>query len=215
MKILIKTGLVIIILAGLILTGCEQVFTYSPLSGLQRDPSTLSDDQKRQYARDALDSGDDSAVQEAYELLKDSTDPEDQSLAVDLAIESSGVTDVILTLVSQSGTSEPEQIIETINESLDDLNLDILTESADILQNLGNNEEGEPTVEQYVLTGLGLALDAAQEAGGIENLDGTSEQEQQAQELLEDANELYQAGGDTGGLEDLGIDLSEGLDGFF
>ncbi|MFP4382786.1 MAG: hypothetical protein ACLFST_09975 [Spirochaetia bacterium] len=198
-----------------VLSGCEQVFTFSPLSGLKRDPANLSDDQKREYAKDALESSDDEAAKEAFELLKDSEDPEDQSLAVDLAIEASGVTDAILTLLTETDSSDPDALLETVNASLEDLDLDILSESADILTALGDAEGGEPTVEQYVLTGAGLVLLAAQDAGGVENLTGDSAQEQQAEELLTDAQELYEAGGDTGGLESLGIDLSEGIDGLF
>ena len=44
---------------------CQDIFTYSPFSGAQRDPSTMTDAQKINYANDALSSGDDEAIEKA------------------------------------------------------------------------------------------------------------------------------------------------------
>ena len=78
----------------IVLIGCQAVFTFSPVSFLQRDPSKLSLDQKKTYAEDALASGDSDAMLAAYNAIKDdatgSTDGELNLLAAKLAMELSG-----------------------------------------------------------------------------------------------------------------------------
>jgi len=81
-------------------SGCEVVFTTSLLSFLQRDPAGLSPEQQVAWAEQALASGDQEAMAEAYELVKD--DPANALLAARLALELSGVpgvmNDVLLNL---------------------------------------------------------------------------------------------------------------------
>jgi hypothetical protein len=80
-------------------TGCEAIFTTSPLSFLQRDPSKLPDEQKIAWAEAAWASGDEEAMAEAYAAIADlaagSTDPELTHLAANLALELSGVTEIV------------------------------------------------------------------------------------------------------------------------
>ncbi len=84
----------------LLLVSCQQVFTYSPLSWAQRDPSTLSEAQKIVYAEEALASGDIAAVKAAYEALKASTDPDTQVLVSQLAMSASGINEAIADALS-------------------------------------------------------------------------------------------------------------------
>jgi len=77
------------------LLGCQAVFTFSPLSILQRDPSALTPAQQMKYAEDALASGDADAILSAYNALQadaaGSTDAGLNLLAAHLAMELSGV----------------------------------------------------------------------------------------------------------------------------
>ena len=83
-----------------ILFSCQQIFTYSPVSWAQRDPSKLPLEQKIAYAEEALASGDPTAVEAAYNALKDSTDPDTLALVSQLAVSASGLDDAIAEVVS-------------------------------------------------------------------------------------------------------------------
>ena len=83
-----------------ILFSCQQIFTYSPVSWAQRDPSKLPPEQKIAYAEEALASGDSAAVEAAYNALKDSTDPDTQALVSQLAVSASGLDDAIAEALS-------------------------------------------------------------------------------------------------------------------
>ena len=52
------------------LVGCQAVFTFSPMGFLQRDPSRLPLAQKMTYAENALASGDDQTMLDAYNAIK-------------------------------------------------------------------------------------------------------------------------------------------------
>jgi hypothetical protein len=84
-------ALVVLMLLG----GCQALFTYTPLKGLQRDPASLSAEQKLVYAQDALASGDKSAMQAAYNAIKADTGNDASHLAAELGIELSGVPGLI------------------------------------------------------------------------------------------------------------------------
>jgi hypothetical protein len=84
-------ALVVLMLVG----GCQALFTYTPLKGLQRDPASLSPEQKLVYAQDALASGDKSAMQAAYNAIKADTGNDARHLTAELGIELSGVPGLI------------------------------------------------------------------------------------------------------------------------
>jgi hypothetical protein len=98
---LIPVGLVVVALV-LLLAGCEAIFTASLLSFLQRDPSKLSPEQQVTWAEQALASGDPEAMAEAYELVKN--DPDNTLLAARLALELSGVGDVLSAMLQDLDT---------------------------------------------------------------------------------------------------------------
>jgi hypothetical protein len=60
-----------------ILSGCQDIFTFSPLDILQRDPSTLSKEQQLLYARQALSSGNRSAMEDALDVVTNDLIPDD------------------------------------------------------------------------------------------------------------------------------------------
>ena len=83
---------VIVLATGLLLLGgCEAIFTYSPFSGLQRDPSALSPEQRLTYAEDALASGDLAAMQKALDAIKNDTSTDAVYTSAKLEVELSGL----------------------------------------------------------------------------------------------------------------------------
>ncbi|HYW83278.1 MAG TPA: hypothetical protein VFB30_08480 [Spirochaetia bacterium] len=93
-----------ILLVLVILTGCQDIFTYTPLKGLQRDPSTLSAQQRLVYAQDALASGDKNAMLAAYNAIKNDTSPDAVHLTAELGIELSGVPALINDAITNEST---------------------------------------------------------------------------------------------------------------
>ncbi|MDZ7794027.1 MAG: hypothetical protein U5P10_10165 [Spirochaetia bacterium] len=83
-------GTLLIVILPILLISCEQMFTYSIFEWAQRDPSNLSEAQQISYAKSILGSGDKDAMADAYEAIKDNTDPEVQLLASKLAVGASG-----------------------------------------------------------------------------------------------------------------------------
>lgn len=94
----------LILLVLVILTGCQDIFTYTPLKGLQRDPSTLSAQQRLVYAQDALASGDKNAMLAAYNAIKNDTSPDAVHLTAELGIELSGVPALINDAITNEST---------------------------------------------------------------------------------------------------------------
>lgn len=84
-----------VLLVLMILVGCQAIFTYTPLKGFQRDPSSLSPEQRLVYAQDALASGDKTAMRAAYDAIKADSGNDASHLAAELGIELSGVPGLI------------------------------------------------------------------------------------------------------------------------
>jgi hypothetical protein len=105
-------------------SGCEALFTTSPLAFLQRDPSNLPDDQKIAWAEAAWASGDEEAMAEAYAAIADladgSGDPDLTYLAANLALELSGVPGIVDSILA-----------DVDNLVVDDALLDSVTSSVD------------------------------------------------------------------------------------
>ena len=200
-----KLSIGLAILALVVLTGCQAVFTYSPLAAFQRDLTDLTEEQQATYAETALSSGDTEAIAEAYETIaetlasQDEPDPALSVLAAELAFGASGVTDVFTEILA-----DPEALAvggaESLDEVLENLDLDLISEGAEHLVNAAEAEDGEVEITdtQYAIAGAVLIAGAAEEAGGFENLeslepgDAGYEEYQDAQEFLE-----------LGGVEDL------------
>jgi hypothetical protein len=70
------------------------------LKGLQRDPSTLSSEQRLVYAQDALASGDKAAMLAAYNAIKTDTGNDAIHLTAELGIELSGIPGLINTAIT-------------------------------------------------------------------------------------------------------------------
>ena len=94
--------LVLAVLA--LLGGCQAIFTFSPLSGLQRDPADMSPEQRLTYAHDALASGDKDAMLAAYNAILGDTSADAQYTAAQLGIELSGVPTILLEIANDPST---------------------------------------------------------------------------------------------------------------
>jgi len=167
-----------VVLKGLffiiILASCQQIFTYSPVSWVQRDPADLPDDQKIAYAESVLSSGDTAAIAEAYDVINDLVDanPGDvdlQLLAADLALGGSGIIDTLENIDDITTLDEAE--VEAILTGID---LTLVAASADHVVAAEAIDASAISPEQYLNTGLILLAKAADEAGGFANLDAAN-----------------------------------------
>jgi hypothetical protein len=138
---------ILLVLVLVLIASCQQIFTFSPLSFLQRDPSKLPPEQQIAYAEGALASGDAETMAVAYNLINGSDDPNVALLASDLAIGASGLTDALTTAL---GGGDPE-------EAFDSINTDMLANAPAEFQNALDNG-AEPGSEQYVNAAAALAM---------------------------------------------------------
>ncbi len=166
-----------------IFTGCQNVFTFSPFSGLQRDPSNMSPEQKKQYALDALSSGDAESMGEAYDAIADllADDPDNGELhllAADLAIGASGVGDLMNSIDPESGSPDMDSLLEG-------LDTDMLTGVDDHVAAAENAGE-TPSDSQYINAGAALVADAANDSGSFDDIDWENDTKvQKAKEYAE------------------------------
>lgn len=99
--------LILFILIFFVYTGCEEVFTASPLSGLDRDPSDFDLPRKMEYAREALASGDLTYIKKAYDALdaENSTDGEVCLLTAKCAMELAGMPDLFYAMYDEDNSN--------------------------------------------------------------------------------------------------------------
>ena len=165
-----RRALAIGVLFLLVLSSCEQMFTWSPLAFLRRDPASLSEEQQIRYGRDALASGDRAAMAEAFDLLKDSTDPDVKLLAADLALGASGVDSVVAEVIAGiAGGGDLATIVDDALSSFADADVALILAAAGLIESA--SADAAPSAEQYALAAVGLIVAAAQDAGGAANLD--------------------------------------------
>ena len=196
------------LLAAMAVLACENVFTSSPLTFLQRDPANLSPEQQVQFGEDALSSGDPAAMADAYAALSDTTDPETQLLAADLALGAVEL-DSVLSTAFESASAEGGDIEAAVEEALAEFtadDLELMVEAAALVD--AADEEATPTPEQYVFAAIGLlAVAASEEDGDISAIDGADPNIVQAQAFLDAATAQLEADGNPSdllsGIEDL------------
>lgn len=103
-RIPLALSLVTAVAVVLLFGGCQAIFTYSPLSGLQQSPADMTPSQRLTYAQDALASGDQAAMKSAYDAIKNDTGADAQYTAAQLGIELSGVPTVLREIASDTST---------------------------------------------------------------------------------------------------------------
>ena len=157
--------ILIVLLAGalLLLGGCEALFTYSPFTGLQRNPSSLSPAQRITYAQDALASGDKAAMQAAYDAVKNDPGTTADYTTAELGIELSGLPTLIIDAIADPSAVLPNGDATSVADFLaahPDLQPSLVMDAGARLQAL--DAGGFPiTANDRVLGAIGLALAAS------------------------------------------------------
>lgn len=166
-------GVIFLILLTLVTVSCEQIFTYSPVTFAQRDPADLPDAQKVAYAQNILGSG---ASQEdltaAYEAIADSSDPEVQLLASQVAVAASGINEAAATILESIDTID-DTTLEGILDTIDNDMLSNAIDSMDAAQADSSTKENISS-EDYLITAAAILLseDLDLSETTFDNIDG-------------------------------------------
>jgi hypothetical protein len=162
-----KAASLMALFTGLVLlAGCQQLFTYSPVTFLQTPASRMTPDQQLTFGQDALASGDTARMADAFTVLTTQTSSGDaQLLAGKLGAELSGVPAFILDL---SAGVEPmpvdgSALLAAIQGR--GLTLEYLAQAG---ANVANAEALGTALspEDYILGSIGLAMQAAYDKNG-------------------------------------------------
>jgi hypothetical protein len=180
------------LLCLLAVSGCEALFTTSPLSFLQRDPSKLSDDQKISWAEAAWASGDEEAMADAYAAIADlatgSSDPELTYLAANLALELSGVPGIVDSILADvENIVVDTAFLDTVLSSVDG---GYVSAAATFFQDTMTNGPDALTGTDLIMGTLCLIYDAAVAGGDTSIGDLTSADVAPAQTFITDADPL-------------------------
>lgn len=147
-------------------SSCEALFSTNLLSGAQRDPSSLSQEQKVTYAQDALASGDEASMKKAYDALSGTTDNSLKPLVAELALGAAGVTGAMTSAMSDfiSGNtpSDFESAIGGVLAQFSSVDLGLIS-SASALISQSEAAGTVPTADQYFVIGVGLLVSAAKQ----------------------------------------------------
>jgi hypothetical protein len=150
------------------LAGCQAVFTYTPLTFLQRPPSSLPPAQQLEYAQNALASGDKSAMAAALLVIQNDPSPAAQYTAAELGIEVSGVPQLLLDVVNGTQNLTSESSIAAYMNGTSGVQPGYLIDAAARVANLAATDPSALQPMDYVYGALGLALDAADTNGTID-----------------------------------------------
>ena len=155
--------------ALLLLSGCDIIFTTSPLAFLQRDPADMSLEQRVYYAEQALASGDEGAMRDAYDAIKAdaaaSSDGDLQLLAGQLALGLSGINDTLDDLINIDFGAPLAANQAYINQMVAALNATYVGEAAGFYQDADANA-GDLGGADYILGALAILADATVAGGG-------------------------------------------------
>jgi len=179
----------ILILLPFLLMACEKVFTTTPLEFLQRSPENMTAEQRMTYAEDALASGDTQAMIDAYNALLSDTSDAAVYLAAQLAIEISGISDLLLGVVAGTTTLPESGDSATITDWIDSNGgADTITYLIAAGDKLASVDSTELSTMDYVYGSLGLALEAAQQDdGSVDFANVDVEKMSDAQDFVEEA----------------------------
>jgi len=151
----------LVLLLLLILAGCQAIFTYSPLSFLQRDPANLPLDQKIAWAENALASGDPEAMATAYDAIKDESGVD--YLAANLALELSGVPQLLFEVMEGDVAIDNQIDLENFLQQLDS---SYLSAAGDHYNDTLSNDPDSLTGTDYILGAASLLFKATELNGG-------------------------------------------------
>lgn len=138
-------------------SSCEQMFTYSPLTWAQRDPANLPEAQQVAYAENLLGSGaSKEELAAAYEAIADSSDPEVQYLASQVAFAASGVNEAVEDVLGDFENITTAEI-ETILDGLDDTMLENAVTSMDEAE-ADSSTKTTIASQDYLITAAAILL---------------------------------------------------------
>ncbi|MFW6387652.1 MAG: hypothetical protein ACOC0B_00110 [bacterium] len=180
---------VILLLAGAALVGCEAVFTSNLFENFARNPENMSEEQLVAYGNDAIASGDVEKMEEAFNALREKTegselDADTRDTLVELGL---GSTDVVGFI--GSNLDDPESI--DLSEFSDDKGR-IARETAEIMNDA---EDGAFSADRYAYAAAGVVLAAGEDADGDFDDISTSDDADLAEELVNKSLAAYEAEG--------------------
>ena len=173
------------------LTGCEAVFTYSPVAFLARNSDSIPASQKTDYYENLAASGgltEDNLSDLGQYAQENADNPEINKLAGTAYIEASGIETALSSVIEQMTSGEGVENIqivsvftpaegetvtgETISAAFTDIgvNVDKIKTGSDFLSNAEENG-AELSEMDYVIGGVGLALGAVEDAGSLAEAD--------------------------------------------
>jgi hypothetical protein len=169
MKKILK-GTLLIVLLPILLISCEQMFTHSLFEWAQRDPSNLSEAQQVSYAQSVLGSGDKDAMTDAYEAIKDNSDPEVQLLAAKLAVGASGLNEAVESAIADLDAIEDGS--KSIEDYLNTIDAVMLTNVADRMSEALDDPSTKESVtsEDYVTVAAAIVISKVSD-GTVNDLD--------------------------------------------
>ncbi len=158
------------------LFGCEQFFTTNLLSGLRRDPATMSAEQKVQFAQAALGSGDAAAMKSAFDALTSGgtsgMTTEQKVLAVQCGNGALSIQSQAATIAAQWSAGDTGAANSSIDSLAQNIDATLAAATANILDQLSISTPGI-TADDYALAAITQGLIAAKAAGGVVNLNQT------------------------------------------
>jgi len=151
----------------LALSGCQALFTTSPVAFLQRDPADLPLEQRIEWARQALGSGDEEAMAKGYEAIYDdasgSSDGELTYLAASLAMELSGAPQLAYEIIEGNISYTDETDLQAFLETVDGT---YVVDAAGFFQATLANDPALLSGSDYLLGAGCLLFQAGEENGG-------------------------------------------------
>jgi len=159
--------------AALLLGSCQAMFTYSPLSGLQRPPSSMTPAQRLTYAQDALASGNTADMKAAYDAIKNDSGASAQYATAQLGIQLSGVPQVLVQVAANPSTVTSQ--LNTVQGFITSHGLDPTYMVAAAAQLAAAQAAGATlTTMDYAMGAMGLLLGAAYTDSGSTSYDITA-----------------------------------------
>ncbi len=158
-----------------LLAGCDTIFTTSPLSWARRDPAEMSLDQRVNYAKNALASGSEGEIAEAYDAIKaDALASDDGTLELlggQLTLALAGINETFDDLGSIVFTDPFAQTATYINGLVALLNAPYLQQSASFYSD-ASAHGGDLTGTDYIMGAIAVLADKTITvgAGNIDNL---------------------------------------------
>ena len=198
----ILSELLFVLFLVFIFSACEIVFTTSPLAFLQSNPTNLTADQKKSYARDAMASGDSEAMLEIYDAMKadaeTTTDGELSYLAATLAMDLAGVSSFVTDMASGS-----IEISESgINDFIDSLETTYITDAALFYTNAETNDFDLNGIDYFLGGACLLFVGVSGDVGAV------------TAEAVDDAQDFLAAGLSDPDLDETTQSILEAFDGF-